>query len=149
MKSFGKVGLLAVILTASVGSAIGAEVLVTAGGAEKSGSSRVALDIVTEGNVSGFNFFVRTGELKGAINVSNCVADLPKGFSGSCQAAKDGVYVFAMADLKTVLPAGVTAVGSITLPGGLAKAQRSISIEQLEFADVDGKSVAVTAQIAQ
>lgn len=149
MKGIGKIGLLAVMLAGSVGSAFGAEVLVTAGGAEKSGVSRVALDIVTEGNVSGFNFFVRTGELKGAVNVSNCVADLPKGFSGSCQAAKDGVYVFAMADGKAVLPSGVTAVGSIALPSGLAKAQRTISIEQLEFADVDGKSIAVTAQVAQ
>ena len=148
MKVMKKVGLLSAMLAAFVGSASAAEIVVTAGSMEKSGASRVALDIVTDGNVSGFNFFVRTGEVKGAINLSACVADLPKGFSGSCQAAKDGVYVFAMADAKAVLPAGVTAVGSITLPAGLAKAQRTISIEQLEFADVDGKSVAVTARLA-
>lgn len=70
MKVMKKVGLLSAMLAAFVGSASAAEIVVTAGSMEKSGASRVALDIVTDGNVSGFNFFVRTGEVKGAINLS-------------------------------------------------------------------------------
>ena len=62
--------------------------------------------------------------------MNNCVADLPKRFQRLLPSGKDGVYVFAMADDKAVL-AGVTAVGSIALPAGLAKAERAISIEQL------------------
>ncbi|MCC6506963.1 MAG: hypothetical protein IT475_16165, partial [Aquimonas sp.] len=90
MKFIGKTGLLAALIFGLSGIASAAEVLVTEGSAEKSGASRVALDIVTDGNVSGFNFFVRTGEVKGSINVGSCVSDLPKGFSGTCQVAKDG-----------------------------------------------------------
>lgn len=143
------------VVAASVGlmlsfSAGAAELLVTkAASQSKAGGTRVALDLVTDGDVSGFNFFLRTGDLgAGKVDLSGCVAELPKSFGGECRASKDGVYVFAMANARTTLPAGVTAIGSVVLPSSLAKSS-SYAIEELEIADVDGKSIEKSAQVVQ
>lgn len=131
-------------------SAGAAELLITKANSQgKAGGTRVALDLVTDGNVSGFNFFLRTGELgSGKVDLSACVAELPKSFSGECRAAKEGVYVFAMANARTTLPSGVSAIGSVVLPSSLAKSA-SYTIEELEIADVDGNSIEKTAQVVQ
>lgn len=144
-----------IVIAAVVGFALSfsagaAELLVTkAASQSKAGGTRVALDLVTDGDVSGFNFFLRTGDLgAGKVDLSGCVAELPKSFSGECRVAKEGVYVFAMANARTTLPAGVSAIGSVVLPSSVAKSV-SYAIEELEIADVDGKSLEKTAQVVQ
>lgn len=131
-------------------SANAADLLLTPSSAKSRGAA-VALDIVTDGNVSGFNFVVRFGADfdHSSVNVSKCLAELPKSFSGECRANKDGVYVFAMANNRENLTAGVTALGSISLGGGLAKSGLKAEVSQLTFADADGNSVESNYQFAQ
>lgn len=125
-------------------------VLTVSDGVAKSSSSRMSLDVATEGNVSGFNFVVALpAEVKrGSIDVSKCLSDLPKGFSGDCRHSGNAVYVFAMANDNSVLPAGILSIGSLGLPGNLAKSD-SIAIEQLVFADVKGDPISSSHQIAR
>jgi len=141
---------LALSLSAFAVSANAAELVLTASDTSaKSSSGQVALDIATDGNVSGFNFVVKlpAGTKLGAADLSGCLADLPKGFSGDCRQGPEGIYVFAMANDKSTLPAGVISVGRLALPAALAKAE--LVIDQLVFADVDGVAIESSHQVAR
>lgn len=116
----------------------------------KSGASSVSLDISTEGNVSGFNFFVRTGELKaGSVDLSMCTSELPKGFVGHCVQRADGVGVIAYAEGKATLPAGVVSVGRLGLPAEFRAKRAGIQIEELTLADVEGNVIASESVVAE
>lgn len=136
------------VLVGSVGSANAAELLVTKGDA-KGGSSQISLDIVSDGDVSGFNFTVNLGKAgAGSAKLGRCVADLPKGFSGECRLHAGKVNVIAMADRMEALPAGVISVGSIDFDSSdMAKAGRVISIENLEFVDTKGAVLAAKSAV--
>ena len=136
-----------------VGSASAAELLVTPA-SSKSGNSQVALDIVSDGDVSGFQFAINVGKgLEGKVDVSKCLSELPSGFSGQCQLAKGKVFVIAMADRVTTLPAGVISVGSIEFPAAtLEKAgarKPTFSITDMEFVDVNGTPLNASSQISK
>lgn len=116
----------------------------------KSGMSSVSLDISTEGNVSGFNFFVRTGELKaGSVDLSKCTSELPKGFVGHCAQRADGVGVIAYAEAKTTLPAGVVSIGRLGLPAEFLAKRSGIQIEELTLADVEGNVIVSESVVAE
>ncbi|TXI75613.1 MAG: hypothetical protein E6Q42_08850 [Dechloromonas sp.] len=140
----------AAVLACCSFTASAADLLLTPSAA-KGRSGAVALDIVTDGNVSGFNFVVRFGSSfdHSSVNVSKCLAELPKSFSGECRANKDGVYVFAMANNRENLAAGVTALGSIAVGSGLEKAGLTAEVSQLTFADADGNTVESNYQFAK
>lgn len=125
-----------------------AELLVTPVTA-KGGNASVALDIVSDGNVSGFQFSVDLG--KGAArsaDLSKCVADLPAGFSGECRLAKGKVNVFVLADKMAALPAGPVSVGSIGFAASDMKAGGAkFTIENLEFVDVKGQVLPATSAV--
>ncbi len=142
--------LLTLCLSAFVVSTQAAELVLTPSESNaKSSSGQVALDIATDGNVSGFNFVVKlpSDSKIGIADLSNCLADLPKGFSGDCRQGPEGIYVFAMANDKSTLPSGVISVGRISLPAALAKS--SLVIDQLVFADADGEVIASSHQVAR
>jgi hypothetical protein len=141
---------LALCLCASAFSVGAAELVLTASDANaKSSSGYLALDIATDGNVSGFNFVVKmpAGTKLGMADLSNCLADLPKGFSGDCRQGPEGIYVFAMANDKRTLPSGVISVGRVALPAALAKSD--LVIDQLVFADADGEVIESSHQVAR
>lgn len=125
------------------------ELVITAPeGVSKSGVGEVAIDLATEGNVSGFNFLVRIPGLKrGSIDTSQCLSQLPKGWSGACNQTEEGVYFFAMSDGKSTLPAGMSAVGKLRVPAeGLRKG--AISTDHVVLADANGDAIESSAQVA-
>jgi hypothetical protein len=128
-------------------SAGAAELLVTQGDANaKSGQRLVSVDLATDGEVSGFNFLLKTGAIKpGSIDLRACVESLPKSFSGECRQGAEGVYFFAMASARESLPAGVIAVGKLGLPAGV----EILSVEELAMGDVDGNTLNVQSQVAK
>lgn len=137
-----------VLALSSVSAAVAGELVVTAGAEAKSGMSEVALDLATDGNVSGFNFLLRLPELKsGTVDTSKCLAQLPKNWSGACNHTKDGIYFFAMANGSETLAAGIAPLGSVYVPT-LAKSA-GMSVEALVLADVNGDAVESRAEIAQ
>lgn len=148
-----KVTIFALALAAAcqMNVAAAGELIVTPSGENsKSGSALVSLDISSNGDVSGFNFFVRTGELKaGSVDISKCTSELPKGFSGYCAQRADGVGVIAYAEGKQTLPAGVISVGKLGLPAEVLSKQGGVLIEELTFADVNGEVIQSKSMIAQ
>lgn len=138
------------LLVLGAASAVQAgELVVTPASSEaKSGMYEVALDLATDGDVSGFNFLLKLPELKeGAVDTSKCLAQLPKGWSGACNHTKDGVYFFAMANGSETLQAGIAPLGSVLVPT-LAKSG-GVSVEHLVLADVNGDAIQSRAEIAQ
>lgn len=138
------------IATAALGfsaSAFSSELLVTQGeSSAKSGQRSVSIDIVSAGDVSGFNFFVRTGQLKaGSIDLSSCVEALPKNFDGECRQGLEGVYFYAIARGREALPAGVNPVGKLRLPSGV----EVVGIEELAMGDIEGNSIDASPRLAK
>ena len=155
MYRFGKIlgAALSMALLAGSGMVFAAELVVTPL-QEKSGGVKVALDVVTDGDVSGFQFAVNLGKAAAeSADVSKCLSELPRGFSGECRLAKGKVYVIAMADRATTLPAGAVSVGTISFPAGeVAKSGRKggdFSISDIEFVDVQGVPLTVSSQVAK
>lgn len=143
----GSVVALAMLVSPSIEAA---DLLVTQGGdASKSGRVSVALDIASDGEVSGFQFILRSGEeMKlGSVDLSKCLADLPKGFDGQCRQNKDGIYFFAMATGKDTLPAGVVSLGSLSLPGSEAKSE--FVVDQLQMINADAQIISSSNQVVR
>lgn len=128
-------------------SAVSSELLVTqADTSAKSGQRSVSIDIVSDGNVSGFNFFVRTGQLKlGSVDLSACVEALPKNFDGECRQGLEGVYFYALAKGREALPAGLNPVGKLRLPAGV----EVVGIEELAMGDIEGNAIDASPRLAK
>jgi len=131
-----------VVLAAAVSSPVLAqnELLVTAEGG-KGGALAVGLDLVSDGTVAGFSFVLDTpGVDAKAVRSSNCVSQLPKGFTANCVFNSGKVAVIATADaMGTTIPAGVQSVGSISLLSGLAKGA-SLGVVDFETSNDNGIS---------
>jgi hypothetical protein len=140
MKSRVLVFALACASLSAVASA--SEVIVT-GGLSKSASS-FSVDVSSSGDVASFNFrlFVPGADVS-RIDLSKCVADLPKNWRGSCAVAKDAVYLIANSEDGKALPSGLHSVGTIRLPGGLAKAQveAGLIVDELFVGDAEGRDL--------
>lgn len=146
-----KFTILAIAAAFCASAASAGQLVVTPASANtKSGTTAVSLDISTDGDVSGFNFFVRTGKIEAAsVDISKCTSDLPKGFTGYCAVRADGIGVIAYADGKHTLPSGVISVGQLGLPAETLSKRGGIIIEELTFADVDGEVIQSESFIAQ
>ena len=134
------------------GSASANELIVTPV-ASKAGQVSMAFDIVSSGDIAGFNFKVSMpGLVKKKGELASCVAELPKGFSGACSVQDGGIYVFATSDSPSVsLPAGVVSVGTVSVsynaPLAKARGQSALTIEEFAFFDNKANPLAVKARI--
>lgn len=120
----------------------------------KNASTAIALDIVSDGNISGFQFALDFGKAKLAkMNLSRCLSELPSSFAGECRQVGSKVYVIAMANQMVTLPEGIVSIGSIatTVPS-TEKAgngqKRSFVITDLEFVGVKGNVLKTDSKIA-
>ncbi|MFA7487127.1 MAG: hypothetical protein WCY72_03450 [Lysobacteraceae bacterium] len=121
------------------------DILLTQGVAKsRSGMERVALDIVSDGNISGFQFSIpvkmSARVTDKSLDLSNCFSELPKTHVGRCAyRAKKGDIVFVAYSLENAtLPEGVIGLGSISLPS-MGKAAPTIS--NPVFVDHSGKNI--------
>jgi len=114
----------------------------------KGGATAVGLDIVSDGTVAGFSFSIEApGVDSKAIRSTNCVSQLPKGFTAGCGFGAGKVNVIASADVPgTFLPAGVTPVGTVMVTAALAKGA-SVRVSNFETSNDNGVSTAGTAKV--
>jgi hypothetical protein len=138
------VALCAMVVT---GSASSAELLASVESV-KGGSAAIGLDIVSDGTVAGFSFSIEApGVDAKAVRSTNCVSQLPKGFTAACGFGAGKINVIASADVPgTFLPAGVTPVGSVMVTSPLAKGA-SIRVTGFETSNDNGVSTAGTAKV--
>lgn len=112
--------LIAAAAVGFLGSATGAELLLTDDGMAKTARnvpSSIALDIVSDGDISGFDMIIPVP--KGVkVNTSRCLASLPTGFQGVCKHNEGEVAVIAISMDSKALPAGVYSIGTVSISGG-------------------------------
>lgn len=120
MKKFLLVGALL-----AVGSAAQAdELLVTSSAAGR--AQAVGVDYVSSGSAVAFDFKIAVpGGEKAKVDLSKCMADLPKTHVGQCSFVKGMVIGLAYSDSNAPLPAGVFKVGSIGIQGASGKPEVS------------------------
>lgn len=128
------------------------ELLVTPAQSKAAGAA-IALDIVSDGNISGFQFALDFGKAKLAkMNLSRCLSELPSSFAGECRQVGSKVYVIAMANQMVTLPEGIVSIGSISTAPSAEKAngsqKRSFVITDLEFVGVKGNVLKADSKIA-
>lgn len=92
----------------------------------------ISLDIMSDGTAMGFQFSIPVqsssrSSVKG-MDLSKCLSDLPKTHTGGCayRPEKNDVVVIVYSLENTLLPAGVVGIGSIRVPGVLAKSLDTI-----------------------
>lgn len=140
--------MIAVISTlAFTGSVCASEVLLTKSDSKSVGS--IALDIVSDGSATAFDFVIPLASSDARkvspkqIDLSNCVAELPKTHTGACayRAKTNDIAVFVYSPTNALLPEGIIGVGRISAPVAIAK---SLKVGRAEFSAPGGKVVAET-----
>lgn len=132
----------AISLCAFFSSAIQANELVVTPLETKDGMT-VAFDVMSEGDIAGFNFNLNIPGLKAkAGNFSSCVAELPRGFDGACTIRDGAVAVYATSNSPSVaIPAGVSSIGKINLNYrtrlSTLKSGKGITVDNLAFFNND------------
>ena len=115
MNSFAKLVLGALALvgtTTAFADATSTRVLITTG-AQK-GAMALSADIVSDGRAVAVGVIVTMPGLeKARVDLSNCVAALPKTHQGSCAVKGDELRIGFFSSTNAVLPAGVVSVGSV------------------------------------
>jgi hypothetical protein len=108
----------------------------------------VAIDLANGGDVAGFSFhLVMPGLDAKQVDLSACVSELPKGFSGKCQLNKDGVSFVGMADSSAVsLPAGVAPIGRISFQNQ-GKALREMQVVDVAVGNQAAQSQQASAKV--
>lgn len=92
----------------------------------RNGAKLLSLNFESAGDVSAFTFRVVLPDDAKAIDTSNCLSELPKGFTGVCKAYGNVVAVTAYSSNIKALPAGLVTVGKLSYRSSLAKAQAQI-----------------------
>ena len=130
-------GIAALALAAS-GSINAAELLLTSGVAKKASVTSMAIDVVSSGDVRGFDFVIPV-EKGVKVDTSKCFANLPKGFQGSCTFNGEEVVGLAFSWEKILLPEGVHSIGTVTFSGRVSPKALNV---QFNAADTNAKKIA-------
>lgn len=139
------------LLFAMSGSSAASDVIASVAKAGKQGMV-IGLDLVSDGNVSGFDFKVNIPNLDSkSVRLDACTAELPKSFSGHCSVVGESVYVYVVGNrLDSVLKPGPVAIGKIYLNtvSGLSKKAdgREVAVVEANISDVSGATVSGAAK---
>lgn len=101
-------------------------------------NAKVALDLVTDGDVTAFQFEIplKEGEVP---NLDGCVSDLPSTHTGACGYDAEGnfVKVLVFSTSNSTFTKGIVPVGSI----GLNSSRQNIKVEAVEFVNSKGEKL--------
>lgn len=104
------------LMLAFAGSASAADLLLTQGLAKRGDKAMVGIDVVSDGDVRGFDFVIPVA--KGMkVDTSRCLSALPKGFQGSCTFNGTEVAALVFSWTPQTLPKGVHTIGTISFSG--------------------------------
>lgn len=108
----------------------------------KSSNGVFSVDVVTSGSATAFQFNISLpkGVTAEMVDLSRCMADLPKHFEGHCNVAKGQIIGIAYNDNGVALPAGITSVGKIAFKGK-ANARAQLRAANFIVSDVNAKEL--------
>lgn len=147
MKSLKVLGMASALLAGQAFA--GNEVVLTVEGSK--GGSLIGLDVVGDGQATGFQFAIKlpadVAAAKKGIANTTCVAQLPKSMLSSC-VIKDGeIRVAAVDSTSKAIPTELTSVGTVFVPGLSAAKANSLEIVRVEFGDPTGSARPFSASI--
>ena len=148
MKTVNKSVLLAMILgAASFGAS--ADDLIGTVGKGKAGRTTVALDLITSGESSVFEFVVEVPKGATKIDISKCLKALPASHSGECRYnEKTGEVIgIAFSPTAALLPKGAVEVGTVTFVDSLAKGGNGVKIRDLQVGTRTGVAIPSNIQV--
>jgi hypothetical protein len=93
------------------------QLLVSNAASSNKSGSMIGLDMVSNGDAVAIQFKVFVGE-NAKVDLSACVSDVPKGFSGQCSFVKGTVIGIVYNDNNALLPKGAVKIGSIRVSNG-------------------------------
>jgi hypothetical protein len=105
-----------------------------------------SLDYISDGTAVGLQIRVKVeGLSKGGLDVSNCLADLPKSHIGSCKVTDAGdVLVLVYSATNAPLPQGMVSIGKVIAKG---KSQGKLVVSEFLVADKNANPISATSVI--
>lgn len=115
----------------------------------KSANGAFSIDVVTGGTATAlqFNIALPKNVKPGDVDLSRCMADLPKHFEGHCNVAKGQIIGIAYNDEGVALPAGIVSVGQIGFKGK-ANSSRQLKVLKFVMSDVNATELPVSSTIS-
>lgn len=143
-----KSALLAIALGAT-SFAASADDLIGTIGKSRNGSTVVAIDLITNGDSSVFEFVVEVPKGAKNIDVSKCLSGLPSTHIGKCQYNEaDGEIIgIAYSTTAATLPKGVVELGTVSFQGSLLKSGKAANIRGLQVGNRLGVAIPSNIQI--
>lgn len=121
--------------------------------------TQLAMDLRTDGNVAAFSFRIDVPKSMQSARPSlgSCVSQLPAGWSGACNFTKGAVYVFAESTELKPLPAGLQALGTVSLNGSKgpttavsrAGVPEKFAVKEISLSDASGVAVKTGTVVAE
>lgn len=138
------------LLLASASGAFAAEeLIITTSSAKTAASQTFAVDIMTEGSAAAiqFNVALPKGIEASQVDLSQCMADLPKTHRGECNVAKGQVIGIAYNDEGVTLPSGLVSIGKIRINGPTHARAGNLKVVSFVASTFDAKELPVNSTI--
>lgn len=140
--------LLAMVLGAASFGACADDLIGTVGKG-KAGRTTVALDLITSGESSVFEFVIEVPKGATKIDTSKCMKALPATHQGQCQynAETNEVIGIAFSPSASILPKGAVELGTVTFVDSLAKGGNGVNIRNLQVGTRTGDAIPSNIQV--
>lgn len=127
------------------------ELLVTPSAAKAKGGAVYAIDFVSSGEAVALQFNIRLpkGINASKVDLSRCVADLPKSHTGQCSVAKGHIIGLVFNDTNEPFAPGMVSIGKISIDASLAKSQKGLQISEFLVSDSKAKPVSSTVTVVE
>jgi hypothetical protein len=118
-------------------------------GQGKGGRTTVALDLITSGESTVFEFVIDVPKGATNVDVSKCLSSLPSSHIGKCQynAESGEVIGIAYSTTNALLQKGALDLGSVTFNNSLQKGGKGASIRGLQVGNNVGAEIPSNIQI--
>lgn len=129
--------------------AVSADDLIGTIGKGKGGRTTVALDLITSGQSSVFEFVIDVPKGATNVDVSKCLSGVPSTHLGKCQynAETGEVIGIAYSTTNALLPKGSVDLGTVTFNSSLLKGAKGATIRGLQVGNNVGVEIPSAIQI--
>jgi hypothetical protein len=129
---------------AGASAADGGRVLIT-NGAQK-GAAAFSVDVVSDGRAVAVGVIVKIPGLeKAKVDLSSCVAALPKTHQGSCAVKGDELRIGFFSMTNATLPAGVAPVGTVKVFGSVG----TPVVTMTEISDANAEVISSASELTK
>lgn len=138
------------LMFVALSQAVNAEELIVTSVAKAAGSA-FSVDVATDGAAVAlqFNIDLPKGVKADQVDLSRCVADLPKTHQGQCSVAKGQIIGIVYNDQNVALPSGVVPIGRIAINNSVVSKRAKLTVAYFEVNDASAKELVATSRVVQ